>query len=100
MYGLVGGNGVIKPYNISRIVPHLPDECVKIGGSAHLTQTHPILNARDTQTQVVLETRNEVVGNFIVRGATIEAVMCRLRRDAAKRLRRMALQLRLAEETI
>src|SRR6266436_789041 len=95
-----GGNGVIKPYNISRIVPHLPDECVKIGGSAHLTHSHPIVNARDTQTQVVLETRNEVVGNLIIRVATIEAVMCRLRRDAAKRFRRMALQLRLAEETI
>lgn len=96
-----GGNGVIKAVqHISRIIPHLPDECVKIGGGAHLTHTHPILNARDTQTQVVLETWNEVVGNFIVRVATVEAIMCRLRRDAPKRLRRMALQLRLAEETI
>jgi hypothetical protein len=103
MYGLVGGNGVIKQYNTSRIVSHLPDECVKIGGSAHLTHSHPyhgILNPRNTQTHVVLGTRNEVVRNFIVRGATIEAIMCRLRRDAAKGLRGMALQLRLTEETI
>ena len=99
----LGGNGVIKPYDISKIVPHLPDECVKIGGSAHLAHSHPhhgILNAWNTQSQVVLGTRNKVVRNFIVRGATIEAVMCRLGRDAAKRLRRMALQLRLTEKTI
>ena len=92
-----------KLHNTSRIDLHLPDECVKIGGSAHLTHSHPhhgILNARNAQSQVVLGTRNEVIGNFIVRGATIEAIMCRLRWDVTKRLGGVALQLRLTEETI
>lgn len=87
----------------SKIAPYLPDECVKIGGSAHWTHTHPhhgILNARNTQTQVVLGTRNEVVGHLIVRRAAIKAVVSGLRRDAAERLRRMPLQLRLIEEGI
>ena len=99
IYGLVGGNGVIKPYNTPRIDLHLPDECVKIGGSTHLTHLG-VLDTRNAQSQVVLGTRNEVIGNFIIRGATIEAVMCRLRRDAAERLRRVAPRLRLTEETI
>ena len=73
---------------------------MKISGSVQLAHSHPhhgILHARNTQTQVVLRIWNDVVRNLIISGATIKAVVGDLRRDSAKLIGRMSLQLGLAE---
>lgn len=68
-----------------------------------MTHTHPyhvILNARNTQTQVVLGIWNEVVRNLIVRRGSVKTVVSGLRGDTAKLVGRMSLQLGLTEETV
>jgi hypothetical protein len=76
---------------------------VKIGGSTHLAHTNPhhgILDARNTQTEVVLRIWDEIVRNLIVRRAALETGVGSLRGNTAELVRRMSLQLRLTEEAI
>lgn len=66
----------------------------------HTHSHHGILGARNTQTQVILGTRDDVVRNLFVVRATIKTVGRDLWRNTAKLLRGMSLQLGLSDEGI
>lgn len=58
---------------------------------AHTNPHHGILDARNTQAEVVLRIRDKIVRNLIVRRAALETGVGSLRGNTAELVRRMSL---------